>query len=106
MTNDNLAFSFAYDKKTVLKMLQILYNCFKNDIKQCKKDFKNLTRQQYEELLSEKFDYENHYKMSHDIIDDEDFYISANLKFIEDCFYFKRCSKCNSLLNAVAIYSV
>ncbi len=106
MTIDSLAFSFEHDRKTVLKMLEILYKCYQNDVKEMKQQFKRLTRNEYEELLDEKRLYFKNTKINSEMIDDLDFYICANLKFIDDAFYFKRCSKCNNLLNAVAVYSV
>jgi hypothetical protein len=107
LLKDDLTFKFSHDKKTVLKMLQILYNCYSEDVKQCKKDFKKLNRNEYLELLAEKQRYFRDNKtINSEMIDDSDYYICSNLKFIEDAFYFKRCDKCKALLNVVAVYSV
>jgi len=107
MSIDQLSFNFALDKTTVKQMLKILYNCFKDDVLQCKHDFKTLSNTEKLDNFLELTQYAKSNNINDVLsIDALDFYICANLKFIEDCFFFKRCSKCDSLLNTVLVYSV
>ena len=107
MSIDELTLKFSHDKKTVSKMLKILYQCYKNDVADMRKLYSRLDNNNLEENIEEKINYfKNNESVRSETISDLDFYICANLKFIEEAFYFKRCSKCKSLLNVVLVYSV
>lgn len=107
MSIDNLTLKFSLDRKTIAKMLQILYQCYKNDVADLRKQYKRLSFEDSDANIEEKYNYfRNNETVYSQTISDEDFYICANLKFIEEAFYFKRCSKCNHLLNVVLVYSV
>ena len=107
MSIDELTLKFSHDKKTVSAMLKILYQCFKKDVADMRKNYREASLQELEENIDEKISYFKHNEtINSETISDLDFYICANLKFIEDAFYFKRCSKCKSLLNVVLIDSV
>ena len=51
MSIDELTLKFSHDKKTVSKMLKILYQCYKNDVADMRKLYSRLDNNNLEENI-------------------------------------------------------